>query len=568
MIAGTAYRTRRIIGRGGMGSVYEVEHVELGRNFVLKALHEHLAAREDLVGRMRNEWRALAKLHHPNIVQVTDAGTTDEGLPYFVMEHLQGRTLADLLRAEKKPGLLRSCMMLVDVLNGLSAAHAAGVIHRDIKPPNIFVMEDGCAKLLDFGIAKLRDRAAKVVTVGGVSIGTPRYMAPEQAEGGKVDGRADIYASALVLYECVVGRGPFAHIHDPNRLVMAHLTVEPERADFVDSAVPAELADLLHRWLLKDPGSRPPGAEHAAKELKALAETLPLDPELVNAREVTLGGSYDAPTVGAPLSAALSQRRPHPPASLSKEKATDPPESVGIKDEQRHHTETFVASAIPTKPMGAQVVSRAQSLLGPARTLAWGTPERGTEKSVSGMGGVQSSQFGPLAPLAQPSDGGNLPGPRVPVVRLILAAGAVSIFVAWGVTHFSEEWSINDQNPEARELDPTTSAEETRANPPLSANTAQTTASPTFPPGEQNTQSPESPPVGERPTEEKDQRPQSSSRVPPAEGSENRASSDAAAGSQAPGVTIQVPAASGPRPSPRPSSSPRPRDTLPGSRLW
>src|SRR5690606_1324445 len=182
-VPGTMYRIDELIGSGGMGSVYRVEHVELGRKFVLKALHGHLSSRGDLVARLRNEWRALGKLEHPNIVQVTDAGQTSGGLPFYVMENLRGQTLGKLLSERGRLPVALSCEIVLGVLAGLHAAHSTGAVHRDIKPPNIFVEEGGRAKLLDFGIAKLRDQAAKVVTAGGVSIGTPRYMAPEQAAG-------------------------------------------------------------------------------------------------------------------------------------------------------------------------------------------------------------------------------------------------------------------------------------------------------------------------------------------------------------------------------------------------
>jgi serine/threonine protein kinase len=298
LVPGTSYRVEELIGKGGMGSVYRVEHAELGRRFVLKALHGHLASRQDLVARLKNEWRALGKLEHPNIVQVTDAGQTEQGLPYYVMENLRGATLGQLMLARKRLGAREACLLVVDILAGLHAAHETGAVHRDIKPPNIFIVEGGRAKLLDFGIAKLRDQSAKVVTAGGISIGTPRYMAPEQASGTVVDGRADIYATALVLYEMVVGKGPFSHIKDQNELVMAHIGLEPERADFVDPRVPTELADLIQRWLSKSPSSRPANAEFARRELLALAQSLPHE-EPTAGEEVTVGGAYDASTMGA-----------------------------------------------------------------------------------------------------------------------------------------------------------------------------------------------------------------------------------------------------------------------------
>src|SRR5690606_11927842 len=142
--------------------------------------------------------------------------------------------------------------IVCDVLSGLDAAHRAGAIHRDIKPHNIFVTPRG-AKILDFGIAKVLTRAAMVVTKTGLAIGTPRYMAPEQASGHSVDGRADIYSSALVLFEAICGQSPFSHIKDPNKLVWAHVSEHAERLDDLVPGIPGELADLVQRWLAKEP---------------------------------------------------------------------------------------------------------------------------------------------------------------------------------------------------------------------------------------------------------------------------------------------------------------------------
>ncbi len=379
-IAGTAYQVKALIGSGGMGSVYEVEHLELGRLFVLKALHGHLSSRSDLVGRMRNEWRALAKLNHPHIVQVTDAGQTNSGLPYYVMERLEGRTLGQLLAESGRLGLRRASEIMIDVLKGLDAAHATGAIHRDIKPQNIFVQDGGATKLLDFGIAKLRDRAARVVTAGGISIGTPRYMAPEQAEGGTVDGRADIYAAGLVLYECVLGRGPFAHIRDPNMLVMAHIGEEPERVDYLDASIPPELGDLLHRWLSKFPSSRPATAGLAAFELESLMSLFPA--ECDDSDDVTLGGDYDASTVGAvqlvsdvQTPAARSGRAPpsrSPAGSEAIISGTDPPSVAASSPEAAASSEAAPSSVAltPTVTLGdPERLEKRRS----AGTLGWGT---------------------------------------------------------------------------------------------------------------------------------------------------------------------------------------------------
>lgn len=417
LIAGTAYRVQELIGSGGMGNVYRVEHLELGKLFVLKALHRHLASRSDLVARMRNEWRALAKLNHPNIVQVTDAGTTGQGLPYYVMENLRGATVAQILDERGRLPLRAACSIMCDVLSGLFAAHQAGAIHRDIKPPNIFLVEDGTTKLLDFGIAKLRDQAARVVTAGGISIGTPRFMAPEQAEGTQVDGRVDIYASGLVLYHLLVGRGPFAHIRDPNELVMAHISLEPERADLVDASVPPEMGDLLQRWLAKSPSNRPPTADIARRELLALVETFPVE-EGPEGEEVTWAGSaYDASTFGA--NAEVRERSfpvsdPHLVSGTPSPQSADADStSFGIS-----RTETLDREA-PESPAASHR---------PGKTLGWGT--QGADDSSAPSSGSYRARTSTPPPVSAPPKRRRAKIPSS--VRWMGATAAVSFLIAFG----------------------------------------------------------------------------------------------------------------------------------------
>lgn len=295
LVPGTPYEVLGLVGTGGMGSVYDVVHSVLGRRFVLKVLHGQLKARQDLVQRMATEWRTLGQLNHKNIVTVTDAGYTSDQIPYYVMERLEGETLHDRLKREGQFEARYAATLVIGILEGLGRAHELGAIHRDIKPQNIFLSE-GVAKLLDFGIAKVLDGSNRVVTAAGLTIGTPRYMSPEQAAGKPVDGRSDIYSTALVLYEMVAGRGPFSHVKEPHELVLAHITEEPARVDWVVPGLPEHFADLLHRWLAKAPGSRPPTADVAARELQALLMTLPT--EVLESTQVTLGGAHEAETVG------------------------------------------------------------------------------------------------------------------------------------------------------------------------------------------------------------------------------------------------------------------------------
>src|SRR3982750_3216687 len=205
------YRVLRKIGEGGMGTVYAAEHVEIGKVVAIKILHPHYSTEQELVERFRREARAASRIGHPNIIDVMDFGTTDDGCAYFIMEHLDGIDLADVLSHERRLDPNRSCEITIQICRALAAAHAAGVIHRDLKPENIFLLaRDGKAdfvKVLDFGVARSAGRTTRL-TNPGIAMGTPEYMAPEQAAGGLVDHRGDIYSVGALLYEMVTGQPP------------------------------------------------------------------------------------------------------------------------------------------------------------------------------------------------------------------------------------------------------------------------------------------------------------------------------------------------------------------------
>jgi serine/threonine protein kinase len=306
VILGTLYRVLRLLGVGGMGSVYEVEHVELGKRFVLKALLRELVRREDLAQRLRNEWRALARLQHAHIVNVTDAGTSAAGVPYYVMERLDGATLATLLRQKRRLHVLEAVGIAAAVLEALSAAHDIGIIHRDVKPANVFIVNGGGVKLLDFGIAKIAD-ANSVVTARGLAVGTPRYMSPEQARGERVDGRSDVYAAALILFEMIAGAGPFDDARDANELLLAHLAREAPALSSLVQGVAPELEQLLARMLAKDYRQRPERARDCAAELRHFAarhQALPATDAL------TARANYGAATIAAAASTAGARQDP------------------------------------------------------------------------------------------------------------------------------------------------------------------------------------------------------------------------------------------------------------------
>jgi serine/threonine-protein kinase len=205
------YRVLAKIGEGGMGTVYAAEHVEIGKGVAIKILHAHYSTEQELVERFRREARAASRIGHPNIIDVMDFGSTDDGCAYFIMELLDGIDLADVLTHERRLDPERSCQIAIQICRALAAAHAAGVIHRDLKPENIFlVAREGVAdfvKVLDFGVARSAGRSRRL-TNPGVAMGTPEYMAPEQAAGGVVDHRSDIYSVGALMYEMVTGLPP------------------------------------------------------------------------------------------------------------------------------------------------------------------------------------------------------------------------------------------------------------------------------------------------------------------------------------------------------------------------
>jgi serine/threonine protein kinase len=219
------YEVVEVLGEGGMGRVYRVRHVALDRAFALKALRRDLARDEDLVERFLHEAKATASVKHPNVVQINDFGRLPDGVPYFVMELLSGHTLAEVIEAGGPIPAGRAVRIIKQVAAALQASHEAGVVHRDLKPDNVFLVggsatqpaERGRAgamlsdnpdvRVVDFGAAKIIGSSRMTRT--GIVFGTPHYMSPEQASGGALDHRADIYALGVIMYEMFTGRVPF-----------------------------------------------------------------------------------------------------------------------------------------------------------------------------------------------------------------------------------------------------------------------------------------------------------------------------------------------------------------------
>jgi serine/threonine protein kinase len=277
------YRLVELLGRGGMGEVYQAEHTVINRSVAVKLLRARHADNSLISERFLREAKAASAIGHRNIVEIYDVGRTGDGSIYIVMERLRGRSLADLLREEAPLTTERAVEIALEVLEGLRAAHDRGIIHRDLKPDNVFMIEGRGVKLLDFGISKMTGGAAasEELTETGVALGTPAYMAPEQIQSAKdADGRTDLWAVGVMLFLMLSGRPPF--VGDNNAALLASILFEPplRLADLIPEA-PPEMATLIERALSKDPDDRFPSAPDMAEALRrcslmpgAPAETL------------------------------------------------------------------------------------------------------------------------------------------------------------------------------------------------------------------------------------------------------------------------------------------------------
>jgi serine/threonine-protein kinase len=257
------------IGRGGMGIVYKAEDIQLQRPVALKFLPPHLADSAELKERFLIEARAAAALSHPNICVIHEVGET-EGRPYIAMEYVEGETLRERVRkGPLKPG--EALGIATQIAAGLGEAHHKGIIHRDIKSANIMVTERGQAKVMDFGLAKLRGGSS--LTKSQTTLGTVAYMSPEQARGKGLDGRTDIWSLGVVLYEMLSGKLPFRGEHDQS-VIYAILHEEPESLKKARPDAAPEMEQIIGQALAKKAGDRYKTMEEFREDMEALAEGL------------------------------------------------------------------------------------------------------------------------------------------------------------------------------------------------------------------------------------------------------------------------------------------------------
>ena len=268
------YKIERMIGRGGMGVVYKVEHAKIGKVMALKLLTGELARNQDTVRRFKREALMVSKLSHPNTVQVFDYGSVG-GLTYLAMEYLNGQDLGDLVEDQGPRPFPQMAKIMIQACGALQEAHQKGIVHRDIKPENLFLARtpsgEEIVKVLDFGLAKLREsRELNEITSSGNIVGTPYYMPPEQVRGEDVDPRGDVYAMCALLYTCLTGTHVF-EAPSPVAVLTMQLSAEPEAPHLrcPELNISETVSQLILKGLRKDPAQRFQSATELEQAIRA-----------------------------------------------------------------------------------------------------------------------------------------------------------------------------------------------------------------------------------------------------------------------------------------------------------
>jgi serine/threonine-protein kinase len=274
VILGGRYRIEQELGRGGMAKVFRGEDTVLGRAVAIKILAPQFADDPNFVTRFRREARAAARISNQNLVSVFDTGS-DDGVHYIVMEYVEGKTLAEFLTGGGRIMPDRAIDITMDVCGALEAAHAQGVIHRDIKPGNIMIDPRGQVKVTDFGIARMATSAETIAETAAV-LGTASYLSPEQAQGQAVDGRSDLYSLGCVLYEMVTGRPPFLG-ESPVAVASKHVLEQPTAPSKLNRDVTPDLDAVILRAMAKNPANRYQSAEEFRADLERVKRGLPVE---------------------------------------------------------------------------------------------------------------------------------------------------------------------------------------------------------------------------------------------------------------------------------------------------
>jgi beta-lactam-binding protein with PASTA domain/predicted Ser/Thr protein kinase len=316
------YRVVSRLGSGGMADVYLAEDQLLGRQLAVKVLHHHFAEDQEFVERFRREASSAARLSHPNIVAIFDRGEWN-GTYYIAMEYVPGRSLKTLVREHGPLDPVAAIDIVTQILRAARFAHARGVIHRDLKPHNVILDEEGRARVTDFGIARA---GASDMTLTGSIMGTAQYLSPEQAQGHPVSAASDLYAVGVILYELLTGVVPFDG-ETAVAIAFKQVSAQPRPPRMVNPAVPAVLDEIVLRALAKDPAARYANADELIAALQAARATLPMTAGAAVPATASspLAGSSETVAHGVVPAAGMAPRAGSPPPAALMLPADEPP---------------------------------------------------------------------------------------------------------------------------------------------------------------------------------------------------------------------------------------------------
>jgi serine/threonine-protein kinase len=414
------YRLDEVIGRGGVGSVFRATHTLIGKALAIKLLRAAHVRDPAVLQRFLREALLASSVKHPNVVDISDYGQLPEGGAFYVMEYLRGRTLAERIDEDGPLPVPEAIEVARQICHGLQAAHGQGIVHRGLKPENVFcckgTADDPRIKLLDFGIARAESQR---ITMAGEVLGTPEYMAPEQALGHDVDARADLYAVGIILFEMLTGLVPFRS-DDIGLTIQSHITAPPARVTDIAPQLAAmqSVAGLVDRLLAKDPDQRPDSAEQAAEDLAdALAQDLRSQGVDRSAGAPWVSRRSDRSTVAIGSGGMGGAARADP--RLMQEVSPSPP-TMGW------------AGSAGTGPRGpvyaARPIAPERRIPTPRRSSLWVSMIMAGAATVAGLGtfGVYASVVGfrtTTPDVVEPALELRVPRPRLPEFSIVPAEG-------------------------------------------------------------------------------------------------------------------------------------------------
>ena len=420
------YSILSLLGSGGMGHVYLARDEVLGRDVALKVLKEPYIDDELFVERFRREARNAASLSHPNIVPVYDGGKAENGTPYIAMEYMAGGTLGERIEREGKLDAPEAAAIALQIARALREAHRRGVVHRDVKPHNIFLAEypasfsavpegisSGAVKVGDFGIARAAE--ATTMTESNLILGTPRYLSPEQAKGDAVGPKSDLYSLGVILYQMITGRVPFDD-EDPIAITMKHVSEPPPPPKETNPGIPEEMNALVLRLLSKDPEDRHKDAAELIRDLKEVRTRF--STALIEAKPAEVPADSQETKGAAPPILGEQDGKLRGP---QKERADIPSAAVVYsRDQKRRQVSLWLLAVASVAILAILLGTVGQNLLQNYATQAWATSPQDTaqesvdapsetseetEPATVGGGGSATEKEAKARPAGSPSQG-------------------------------------------------------------------------------------------------------------------------------------------------------------------